>query len=186
MIFLCKDNELMDKLQHGDKKAFETLVIKYRKNEICFANSFLYDINIAEDIVEDSFIKIYFNRMTYKNTYTFKTYLFTIVRNKCIDYIRNTKRHLKIPIENIYNIAGDYLLEDIVINRQNQSEVLKILNSLQNNYKTALYLFAVENMSYEQIANVMQKTIPQIKIIIFRARKKLRKICEEGVVCFEN
>ncbi len=89
--FLHEDNALMQFVQQGDRTAFETLMIKHRVAATYFANSFIHDIDISEDIVQESFISVYMSRMNYKPIHTFKTYLFTVVRNHAIDYLRKKK-----------------------------------------------------------------------------------------------
>ncbi len=177
------DNQLMKQVQTGDKSAFEAIVLRYRLSAIQFANSFVFDIFAAEDIVQDCFIKIYLNRMNYEFSHTFKTFLFTIVRNKSIDYLRKNKAQRLVNLDSIHEIEELNSQEDIFLKKEMSNRIFKILKSLKDDYKTALYLFAIEEMSYKEIAKIMQKTIPQIKITIFRARKKLKKLFEGDDIC---
>ncbi len=175
-----EDNILMERTQNGDKTAYESLVLKHRKKSIEFANSFLLNLSTAEDVVQECFAKVYINRHLYKPTYSFKTYLFTIIRNRCIDELRKEKHRTTVNIDDIYHVSDGSTPEQQLLTKETSQTIFTMLNSLQDNYKTALYLFAVDGMSYKQIAKVMQKTVPQVKILIFRARKKL-KLLYEGV-----
>ncbi len=169
------DNELMAMVQNGDRNAYECLVLKHRAKAIEFANSFIRNFHTAEDIVQECFAKIYINRQSYKPTFTFKTYLFKIIRNQSIDSIRKYKLSKEVNIYSILDVAHTDTPEEILAQQETQKTIFAILNSLQGDYKTALYLFAVDEMSYKDIARVMQKSVPQIKIIIYRARQKLKK-----------
>lgn len=174
-----EDNALMEKVKNGDKTAYESLVIKHRTNAVNFAYSFTSDLYEAEDIVQECFAKIYINRMEYKALSTFKTYLFTVIRNSCIDYLRQNKKRHTINLDDVSEVLNNNAApEDSLIKAERMTVVFKHINSLPKDYKTALYLLAVDEMSYEQIAKVMRKSIPQIKIIIHRARKKLKKLCK--------
>lgn len=170
------DNELMLRVQRGDKVAFDEIVLSHRVSAVSFAYGFVKDIDISEDIVQDCFVKIYINRLDYKPLHTFKAYLFTLIRNKCIDYLRKNAVYQSVDIGSIEELSDGNSPEEIVIKKERTDKIFEILNGLRDNYKTALYLFAVEELSYKEIAGVMQKTVPQIKIIIFRARKKLEEL----------
>jgi RNA polymerase sigma-70 factor (ECF subfamily) len=179
VIFLHdEDNVLMEKVKDGDKTAYETLVIKHRAKAINFAYSFISDLYEAEDVIQECFVKAYINRMSYNPSNTFKTYLFTVIRNCCIDYLRQNKKNRKINLDDISEIADNISPEDSFIQTERMATILSHLDSLPDDYKTALYLLAFDEMSYNEIAEVMRKSIPQIKIIIHRARKKLKKLCE--------
>ena len=180
-----EDNLLMEKTKDGDKSAYEELVIKYRATAINFAYSYISDLYEAEDIVQECFAKVYINRMEYKPMNTFKTYLFTVIRNRCIDWLRQNKKRHTVSFDDITEISNNITPEDSFIKSERMTAIFKHLESLPKDYKTALYLFAVDEMSYGQIAKVMRKSIPQVKTIIYRARKKLKKLCE-GDDIFEN
>jgi RNA polymerase sigma-70 factor (ECF subfamily) len=186
VIFLHdEDNILMEKVKNNDKSAYETLVIKHRAKAINFAYSFISDLYESEDIVQECFAKVYINRIEYKPLNTFKTYLFTVIRNSCIDYLRKNKKIRTINLDDISEISDNIAPEDSFIQTERITKIFKHLESLPDDYKTALYLLAFDEMTYEEIAKVMQKSIAQVKVIIHRARKKLKKLCE-GDDIFEN
>lgn len=88
---MIDDNTIMNIVKSGDKKVFEELVIRHRLKALRFAPKYVKEEFIAEDIIQDSFALIYVKRMEYNNTYSFKTFLYTVIRNKCIDYLRKQK-----------------------------------------------------------------------------------------------
>lgn len=175
---LIDDNTIMDLVKSGNKKAFEEIVIRHRLKALRFAQKYVKDEFISEDIIQDSFALIYIKRMNYNNKYSFKTFLYTVIRNKCIDYLRK-----QTPV----NIADIKLrtpsAEDIVMKKEDRLFVTELLGKLNKEYKTALYLYEYEDMSYKDISKIMIKSIGQVKIIIFRARKKLQKLAREDYRC---
>ena len=172
----------MEKVKKGDKYSYEILVLKHRVSAIHFANSFLNDVHTAEDIVQESFAKVYINRMSYKFTYSFKTYLFTIIRNMCIDELRKTRRNAILNLDDTKDISYDNIPEDIFSKKENMNEIIHHFRSLKDDYRIAIYLFAVEEMSYEKIAKIMQKSVIQVKITIYRARKKLKSLYKKEML----
>lgn len=169
-----EDHKLMGQVKQGDKKAYEILVRKYRKSCTGFASQILNDEYLAEDVVQDCFAKIYILRDRYKNTGSFKTYLFTMIRNRSIDYIRKQK-YVKIMSNiDIINNISTKSTEEIYIEREKIKGFHDQLKIMQDDYKQMMYLYAVEELSYEEIAKVMKQTKAQVKIKLYRARNILR------------
>ncbi|MCB2306249.1 RNA polymerase sigma factor [Clostridium estertheticum] len=175
---MIDDNTIMDLIKSGDKKIFEELVIRHRLKALRFAQKYVKDEFIAEDIIQDSFALIYVKRMSYSNKCSFKTFLYTVIRNKCIDYLRKQKT---VNIDDIKLRTPS--AEDIVMKNEDRLFVMELLGKLNKEYKTALYLLEYENMSYKDISKIMTKSVSQVKIIIFRARKKLQKLAREDYRC---
>ncbi|MCB2356940.1 RNA polymerase sigma factor [Clostridium estertheticum] len=175
---MIDDNTIMDLIKSGDKKIFEELVIRHRLKALRFAQKYVKEEFIAEDIIQDSFALIYVKRMSYNNKCSFKTFLYTVIRNKCIDYLRKQKT---VNIDDIKLRTPS--AEDIVMKKEDRLFVTELLGKLNKEYKTALYLYEYEDMSYKEIATIMIKSVGQVKIIIFRARKKLQKLAREDYRC---
>ena len=167
------DNRLMELVKNGDKEAYNKIVIEHRVSAISFAYSFVYDLYVAEDIVQDVFVNIYIKRKSYRPVCEFKTFLFQAIRNKSIDYLRRTKIRTAVDLNNLAELVS-CSAEEAFLQTEKTKLIFELMNELNNDYKTALYLFAIEGESYAEIAKIMKKTIPQIKILIFRARKKLK------------
>jgi RNA polymerase sigma factor, sigma-70 family len=170
---LQDDNALMGLVKNGDKKAYNIIVLKHRASAISFAYSFLYDLFVAEDIVQDVFVNIYIKRESYKPIYEFRTFLFQAIRNKCIDYLRRSKIRTAIDIKSIAEISSRSA-EETFLQSEREKIIFEIMDNLKDDYKTALYLFAVDGASYDEIAQIMKKSMQQVKILIYRARKKLK------------
>jgi RNA polymerase sigma-70 factor (ECF subfamily) len=170
-----RDKELMKRFCEGDKEAFEELIIKYRIQAEAFSKRYVHDSYIVEDIVQESFAYIYVYRDKYNSKYSFKTYLFTIIRNKSIDYIRKTSR---ISLYEEFNISDVHNPEEVYLKKEQSIHLKDSINKLKDDYKTAIYLIDFEEFSYKETAKIMGKSCAQIKILIFRARRKLKLIME--------
>lgn len=186
----------------GDIKGFENLVIKYKDNLIFFILKYIKDINLAEDIAQDAFAEVFINKDRYNFKNTFKTYLFTIARNKAIDYIRRFGRELssedifesvqydeltdfkEAMIENLNNRykSPD---ESVIIN-ENYRLVHDGLDKIKKDYSVVIHLIDIEGLTYAEAAQIMKKTMPQIKVLVHRARKSLAKTLREDGFIYEN
>ncbi len=169
------DNELMEKTKQGDDLSFEALVLKHRIRAMHFAYSYLMDIYLSEDIVQEAFAKVYINKENYKGSFSFRTYLYTIIRNLCIDEIRKNKNtgFIEEDVKSYFDVHSK------IEETEKIKCVIKALRDLPNDLKTSLYLFSIEGLSHKEIAKITKKTIAQVKIYIYRARKKLKKSCKE-------
>ncbi len=169
------DNLLMEKVKSGDRSAYDEIVIFNRKAAIMFAFSITSDYDISEDIVQDAFVKVYLLRHEYKPDFTFKTYLYTIIRNMCIDSLRKVDNKNSQLYENTYSNIS---VEEEIIYEERMKEIAELFNNLNGDYRTSLYLYAINGCSYKEISTIMGKTVTQVKITIHRARKKLKKSLE--------
>lgn len=162
----------------GDQKGFEQLVYKYKDNLIYFLQRYVKSPEQAEDLAQDAFVEILVHKERFQFKYSFKTYLFTIGRNKAVDFIRKNRR--QIPIEELseWQDQGQKLLEQIV-RKEERKRVLQAVKQLKEDYQRAIYLIDLEELSYHEAAGVLGKTMPQMKILIHRARKALKKEMEK-------
>lgn len=181
MIIYMNDEELIIRVREGDNLAFEALVDKYRNSAVLFAYGYLSDFHVAEEVVQDAFVKLYLSIDKYDSKKaSLKTYLFTIVKRLCIDNIRK-KRVDVVPLEDNINLSNRNIPEEIVICKEEYEIILKNIEKLNDNYKKAIILRDYDNMSYEEIAHIMDKSLSSVKSYIHRGRKKLfnffRKEC---------
>lgn len=175
------DNELMEQVKKGDKLAFEELVLRYRRNAIGFAYRFVKDSGFAEDIVQESFASIYIKRESYKGKSSFKTFLFAVIRNKCIDFLRKNNKIMSVDYESLELTDGELSLDEIVERKNKIMQVKKLLSDLNEDYRTVFWLYEYDGFSYKEIAEIMGKTVPQIKIALYRARKRVQKYVKEDI-----
>jgi len=168
--------ELIQQFILGNEKAFETLVLFYKDSGQQFAQRYIPDFHIAEDIVQESFVTCYLNRKKYKPSYSFKTYFYTIVRNKCIDHIRKQNRILLYEISNS-NISVS--AEEKLIQKETLASLQHTINALHKPYKQAIYLVDIEGCNYKEAARIMGRTLASFKVTLYRARKQLRQELSE-------
>lgn len=172
-----EDKILMQKFQDGDEQSFEALMVKYRSAAVYFAEKYTFDKFIAEDIAQESFAYLYVYKDKYDDKYSFKTYLFTIIRNKSIDYYRKIKRdNLQYDLD---NLSSSDTLEDTILKNERRILFKNNINKLKEDYKVAIYLIDYEQFTYKEAGKVMNKNLAQMKILIFRARKKLKFLMKQ-------
>lgn len=177
------DDEDYIKFVEGDTAGFENLVLRYRKPLTLFIQTYIKDIHLAEDIAQDTFADIFVHSDRYRTGTGFKTYLYTIGRNKAIDRIRKEQRHIsfaEIPEDTEQIKLSEPLLEEI-IRKEDTNIMYRCLTKMKKDYKRVVILIDFMDMSYAETAKVMDKTVPQIKVLVHRARQALKKeLIKEG------
>ena len=161
---------------NGDETSLAKLVELYGDNLMLFINSFVSNLSIAEEIMEDVFMELLIKKHHFKGKSSFKTYLFQIGRNKALNELKKNKRTTYIEDKEIEDSRS---FEDEIIKTEEQKHIHKALLKLPKDYKTVLYLIYFEDMSYEEIEKVMKKNNKQVKNLAYRARQNLKDILQE-------
>ena len=166
----------------GDGKAFDEILDAYNESLIFFIRRYVHSLDVAEDIAEDCFVELIVNPRRYNFKVCLKTYLFTIARNKAVDYIRHNAVLELSPLDEHIHKSAEYIgFEQRVLNDEKRKAVNRAVESLCDDMRTAVHLIYFEQMSYEETARIMHKNRKQIENLAYRARKQLRQILtEEG------
>ena len=176
------DKELMLLVRDGNKEAYEVLIKKHMSQAKTFAYQYVHDTYAAEDIVQESFADIYVQRFNYDRQYSFTTYLYAIIKNKAMNYL---KKNRELPVSSFEEQTTTPLLEQKLIDdmtpeteyfrKTELQELMSAIQRLNEDEKNLLYLYAAEDCTYKEIAGKLGITVTQVKIKLFRARKKLRE-----------
>jgi len=175
------DEMLIKEFQNGNRNSYNQLVIRYRDKIISFLYRYMHDMDSAEDLAQDTFFKVYLKKDSYKETYKFSTWLFTIAANLAKTELRKLKRRKTSSISDI-NEKGSS--ENIFIDENNtekssnnESKILqKALSELEHDYKIIIILREIQELSYDVISRILQLPLGTVKSRINRGKLKLREI----------
>jgi RNA polymerase sigma-70 factor (ECF subfamily) len=166
----------MARIKEGDMEAFRMLVETHQARVIGTISKMLGSDAEAEDLAQQVFIRIWKSAPRYRPTAKFTTWLFRITRNLVFNELRR-KRHfvenpeeVGEPVERVEKEPDQVLLEGEL-----QKAIQAAINQLPESQRMAIILRRYEEMSYEDIAKVMETTVPAVKSILFRARAELRE-----------
>lgn len=179
------DNELFRAYLDGDDSAFDRIINEYRENLIFFVMRYVRSVSVAEEIAQDAFVELLIHKHRYNFSCSLKTYLFTIAKNKAINYLRRRKFVSDDEIDPNTESDERTLAEHVIKNEENE-KLYKVLDRLTDDYRNALYLVYIEDLSYEEAGRVMGKNKKQIENLVFRARASARKELEKEGVYGEN
>lgn len=167
--------DLIEGYLSGDHQSFEKIVIEYRQDAERFAEKIILDAYLAEDIVQDAFVCLYVQRHKYKRKYSLKTYLYTIIKNKCVDYIRKQSR---LMLTDDFDIVENQSPESILMHKEHIEQIKHGLSQIRKPYQLAIHLVDYEELTYKEAAKIMEMSLSGFKVTLMRARKQFRSQVE--------
>lgn len=190
------DAALMLRVKQGDHTAFAELVDKYKQPVMNLAYRMLRDATEAEDLSQAVFIQVYKSADRYRIASKFSTWLFTIARNLCLNELRRRSRHPADSLDATHPDQPDQPLHQFedktnpsppehLLGGELEAKVEEAVAELPENQRLALLLCQQDELSYEQMAEVLDCTVSATKSLIHRGREtikaKLKPYLRSGV-----
>ena len=178
------DKQLVARVQKGDKRAFDLLVIKYQHKVAAIVSRYIYDREEVKDIVQEAFIKAYRAIGSFRGDSQFYTWLYRIAVNTAKNFLVSRSRRppaSDIEVEDAEYFTGADNLRDmaspenLAFRDELQQVVDNAIQSLPEDLRTAVSLRELDGLSYEDIANVMNCPVGTVRSRIFRAREAIDK-----------
>ena len=185
------DHELVASAQKGSEKAYRELLGRYQRPVFSLVYRMLRDREQAEDLAQETFVRVFNNIERYDPKYKFSSWIFKIATNLTIDHIRKKElatvsidgsRYAVTPDEiaaSTITVEGrDPNPEQLLEAKELGSEIEAAIGSLRPEYRTAIVLRHVEGREYQEIADIMGLPLGTVKTFIHRARNSLRERLE--------
>lgn len=181
------DEELIIEFQKSnDEKAFEILVQRFKNPLTNYVYRFLGDYDSCVDVVQDTFVKVFRYKDSYSSLAKFSTWIYTIAGNLARTEFQRKKRRNFFSISNygeeekVYDIPDNSLRPDITTDSNMKREIIeKALLKVRDSYREAVILRDIQELSYEEIAEIMQIEVGTVKSRINRGRAELQKYLKD-------
>jgi len=177
------DQQLVERAQRGDKRAFELLVMKYQRKLSRLLSRLVRDPQEVEDVTQEAFIKAYRALPSFRGESAFYTWLYRIGINTAKNYLVSMGRRAPTSsgvdaaeaesFEESEQLRDSSTPENELLSKQVAATVNKAMDALPEDLRTAIMLREIEGLSYEDIANVMNCPIGTVRSRIFRAREAI-------------
>ncbi|MCZ6803875.1 MAG: RNA polymerase sigma factor RpoE [Proteobacteria bacterium] len=176
------DKQLIKRVKKGEKAAYDLLVLKYQQRIINLVSRFVRHQSDAQDVTQEAFIKAYRALPNFRGESAFYTWLYRIAVNTAKNHLAVQSRR---PAESDYDVSeieqieGNAALkeqatpENLLLKDELQATVLKAIEDLSEDLRSAIMLREIDGLSYEEIATVMECPIGTVRSRIFRAREAI-------------
>ena len=176
----------MMKCRNGDMSAFELLVMRYKDVIINFIYRSIGDYHRAEDLTQETFLRVFRNSTRYEPKSKFKNWIYLIATNLCRNEIRNRKRRNTVFFDDLISEEDNEnypalmqdvrnLPDELYEKKEQQLIIQQKINCLPENQRLALILVTYHDLRYEAIAEVLDCSVSAVKSLIHRARQKVKK-----------
>ncbi|SDK23572.1 RNA polymerase sigma factor [Natronincola ferrireducens] len=188
MSFLHQQEDvLIDKARQGDIESFELLIKAYQQRAFNIAYRILGNLEDANDVTQEALLKVYRSIHNFKGNSSFSTWLYSIVNNVCIDFLRKNKKAKVLYIDNQYQEEGYQREIPDEINTPEclfeKKEVKKMIhdaiNQLNHEQRTIIVLRDIQGFSYQEIAEILNVSVGTVKSRINRGRSNLKLLINE-------
>ncbi|MDD2621154.1 MAG: sigma-70 family RNA polymerase sigma factor [Syntrophomonadaceae bacterium] len=185
---MINEELLVKKSLQGDLEAFEELVLKYQNKVYSLAYRYMGNEEDAYDSAQEAFLKAFRSLRSFKGNSSFGTWIFRVTSNVCLDELRRKKRKplslsLDEPLatwtgnEVEKELADTNPTADIIYERKELSQYIQfLLDQLKPEFKAVIILRDIQELNYEEIAEILKCSLGTVKSRISRARNELRKM----------
>ena len=178
------DQTLVKRVQSGDKKAFDILVLKYQHKIVQLISRYIKDSSEALDVAQESFIKAYRALPNFRGDSAFYTWLYRIAINTAKNYLvaqsrrysyDNVEVQVAEQLESAIHLKDQDTPEHLLLSDEIARTIRQTIDALPDDLRTAISLREYEGMSYEEIAHIMDCPVGTVRSRIFRAREAIDK-----------
>jgi len=176
------DEELISRFQKGDVQAYDVLVRRYKDQLLNYVYRFVNSRTDAEDLVQETFLRVYKNKHYYKEIAKFSTWVYTIAGNLAKTELRRRKRRRIFSVSNFVNEDRDYDIPDADHNPERDVDgamkdeiIQKAIDKLPAKFKEVILLRDVQGFAYEEIGDILDIPLGTVKSRVNRGRLKLQE-----------
>ena len=182
------DEALMARVARGYHDAFEVILNRYEAATITFCFTFLRDHAIAEDLAQETFLRVYRSAARYKPMAKFTTWLYKIAANLCINQLKKSKLRQALSLDEpaglesggsriVEKIAGDEPMPLTEVEKKELQDIISAaISRLPDEQRSTLILVEYHKLNYKEIADILDLTVSAIKMRVKRARENLREM----------
>lgn len=157
------------KIKHLDNQIFNFLFITYYKQLCIYAYNYIHDIETAKELVQDVFMKLWEKVLSEENHSSFKSFLYTSVRNAAIDHLRHSKTHSEYEQKILAYCNDKYLIFDEIIINELEEKIKDTIQKLPPQCRKIFEMNRFENKKYKEIAEELQISVKAVEAQISKA-----------------
>ena len=183
----------MMRCRNGDMSAFELLVMRYKDLMINYVHRSISDYHRAEDLAQETFIRVLRNAGSYEPKCQFKNWIYLIATNLCRNEVRNRHRRNTVFLDDVVvadeNVDYSAIMRDVsglpdqlYEKKEQQLIIQEAVNRLPENQRLALNLVTYQDLSYDEIAVILDCSVSAVRSLIHRARQNMKVFLVEVAI----
>jgi RNA polymerase sigma-70 factor (ECF subfamily) len=172
------DQEIIDSVRKGNDSDYSIIVDRYKNKAFSMLKRMLKDNFDAEEVLQDCFLKAYNSLNSFKGEAKFSTWFYRIVYNTALTKLSSKKRIIETEmssVEDHFDLESDYNPADIEVEDLNEF-IKEIVNKLPERHSAVITMFYLNEMTIEEISEVMQLSVSNVKVMLHRSRNVLRDL----------
>ena len=177
------DEELIKEFQNENISSYNHLVYRYKDRLFNYIYQFVHDVDLAEDLLQDTFLKLYTHKNSYREIAKFSTWIYTIAGNFAKTELRKKQRRKTYANSELAFQEGEFIIKDESerpddkLLKENLQENLQVcLSILPLDFKTIIILRDIQELSYDEISKIIEVPLGTVKSRINRGRVKLQEL----------
>jgi len=180
------DEILIKKFQDGDISAYNQIVYRYKDRLLNFIYRFLNDLDRSEDLLQDTFLKLYTHKDSYQEIAKFSTWLYTIAANLARTELRKLKRRKTFSVTELSREDREFIItsndadpSESHLTKSFEKKVQQALANLPDDFRTIIILRDIQELSYDDISKIVELPLGTVKSRINRGRLKLQQLLKK-------
>lgn len=170
----------------GDDDGLVEIINEYNEGLSLYINSIVKNICVAEEIMQETFVKLAVKKPHFNGKCKFKSWLYTIARNRAFDYLRYTSKFSDFSVDELFHLTDEADIENQYIANEERIELLGYMKTLKSEYFQVLYLMYFEGFDTADIAKIMHKSKRQVGNLLYRAKNSLKSQLEKAGFVYEG
>lgn len=163
----------------GDEKALLELIREYQDGLIMYINSFVRDLNTADELCSETFIRLVLRKPKFSGKSSFKTFLYGIGRNVTLEYLRRHKITRTVSIDEVLEIPDKSNPMRTLLGKEQNQTLYRAMGKLKPEHAQVLWLTYFEELSNKETAYIMRKSLSAVKSLLHRAKSALKNELEK-------
>ena len=181
------DEQLMKLFQSGNRDAFDEICLRYKDKAVNFLFRFVGDRAAAQDLAQNSFLKVYMNKDSYREIAKFSTWFYTIASNLAKTELRKNKRRQTLPFSAVGDDDREFIASAPIDDHEDEQSGIKndhkiihqSLIELDEEFRNIIIFRDIQELSYDEISKIIQIPLGTVKSRINRGRLKLKEIIKK-------
>ena len=175
------------RFRDGDDISFFEIIRDYYDGLTLYLNVYVRNLSVAEELAEDTFVKLVTKKPKFIGRSSFKTWLYAIGRNLAVDYIRRNAKNKDVSLDCCTELTSDEEeLEHRYIREEGRITLHRAMLRLKTEYRQVLWLTYFENLKAKEAARIMKRSVHSVENLIYRARLSLKSELEKEGFIYEK